>query len=51
MAVIEKQWMDRIEQFEEKKGKLPKWLGVQPGKEKGKFNFFKIYLDPVNMIP
>lgn len=31
----EKGWSDRMNQFEEKRGRLPKWLGEQPGKKKG----------------
>lgn len=32
---VEKTWSDRLSAFEERKGKLPKWLGEQPGKKKG----------------
>lgn len=31
----EKQWNDKMNQFDERKGKLPKWLGEQPGKKAG----------------
>jgi troponin T len=33
--VQEKSWDDRMNSFDEKKGKLPKWLGEQPGKKPG----------------
>ncbi|GAB6031388.1 hypothetical protein CHUAL_009170 [Chamberlinius hualienensis] len=31
----EKTWTDRTQAFEDKKGRLPKWLGEQPGKKPG----------------
>lgn len=31
----EKGWSDKMSQFEEKRGRLPKWLGEQPGRKKG----------------
>jgi len=35
VTLCEKIWGDRLTQFEEKKGRLPKWLGEQPGKKPG----------------
>jgi len=35
MAVIEKIWEDRMMSHQEKKGRLPKWLGEAPGKKGG----------------
>lgn len=35
LTAQEKGWSDKMNQFEEKRGRLPKWLGEQPGKKKG----------------